>query len=95
MAYCSVSTCFHRAVSIPKHSLIGGDESQIIISLGKPTVKPLYSEPLYNDNCATTMVFQFNILFPSLYNDDFATKMTFSIKKIVNEPPYTISSINC
>ena len=47
------------------------------------TVKPLYSEPLYNDNYDTMMVFQFNISFPSLslvkgtsiqrilYNDDF------------------------
>ena len=30
-----------------------------------PTVKPLYSKPLYNDNCATMMVFQFNIVFTS------------------------------
>ena len=30
------------------------------------TVKPLYSTPLYNDNHATMMVLQFNILFHSL-----------------------------
>ena len=57
------------------------------------TVKPLYSVPLYSVNYATTLVFQFNILFPSLslvkgtsiqrilYNVNYATTLIFSINK--------------
>ena len=57
------------------------------------TVKPLYSVPLYSDNYATTLVFPFNILFPSLslvkgtsiqrilYNVNYATTLIFYINK--------------